>query len=434
VRSSLIIAIHIQELDRNRGSKLTVAMLRRPVGMGISVLMLFGAASRVHVAPGELDSTFGEGGIVTADVGRTSDAGQGVAVQPDGKIVQVGYATTDSIHFRYAVFRSNQDGSPDIGFGKAGVATAYLSNGGGYGVAVQADGGIVAVGSAVVNGYTKQGLVRFMPDGRLDTAFGSGGVVVNEAGLPGYEIEVQPDGKILTLAPDLLTRYEPDGTLDQSFGAGGMVQPIPDAMGLALLADGRIIVAGTDVYEDPSVVVARYLATGELDATFGDAGQTRTPLGKYVFAYAVSIQADGGIVVAGGIGVSQPNIEHYLLVRYLEDGLLDSDFGRQGVVVTPVPGDHAAVDIAIQGNGRIVVVGSSGNFPRSDFAVARYLSDGKPDLAFGSGGLVITKIGHSPQPPSGPQAVVLQADGKIVVSGTALARLPDFALLRYLAT
>jgi uncharacterized delta-60 repeat protein len=396
------------------------------------MLLVVGGAAWSPALPGDLDLSFGRMGFVVVDVGGTLDGGEGVAIQPDGKIVQVGYATNGVTG--YTLLRVDQDGNRDPTFGRNGVATVYVSNGAGYGLALQPDGKIVVVGGAVVGGWTYQGLARFMPDGRVDRSFGDEGIVVNTAGSPGYELAVQADGRILSIAPGMLARYEPDGSLDQSFGEGGIVVPIPDANDLALLDNGTILVVGTDVSpEETAVVVARYTADGELDATFGDGGEARTPVGEYCHMQALAVQADGGIVVTGGVGLSQPNLQHYLLVRYLEDGTLDSTFGRQGIVITPVPGDHYARDIAIQADGRIIVVGASGIFPRSELAMARYLADGRLDAGFGHNGLVITGGRLFYQPQAGPNAVALQQDGKIVVAGTVIHDSYDLALLRYLA-
>jgi uncharacterized delta-60 repeat protein len=383
--------------------------------------------------PGDLDPSFGRDGFVVVDVDSSLDGGHGMAIQPDGKIVLVGYATK-GVTSAYTLLRVDQDGHLDLAFGRMGLATLYVRNGGGNGVGLQPDGKIVVVGGAVVAGWTYQGLARFMPDGRVDRSFGDEGIVVNTAGPPGYELAIQADGKILTVAPRMLARYEPDGSLDPSFGAGGIVVPVPDADDLALLDDGTILVVGTDVSpEETAVVVARYTATGELDQTFGDGGEVRTPVGEYCHMQALAVQADGRIVVAGGVGLSQPNLEHYLLVRYLEDGTLDSGFGRKGMVITHVRGDHYARDIAIQADGRIIVVGTSGTFPRSELTVARYMADGRLDAEFGDNGLVITggRLFHQPQ--AGPHAVALQQDGKIVVAGTVIRESYDLALLRYLA-
>jgi uncharacterized delta-60 repeat protein len=407
--------------------------LRRS-SMTLAGVILFGqgSASWSSGPPGDLDLSFGREGFAVVDVDGTLDGGQGVAIQPDGKIVLVGYAAEGKIP-QYALLRVHPDGSADRTFARRGVRTLDVSGGAGYGVAIQPDGKILVVGGAVVGGNTYQGLARFMSDGRVYRSFGNEGIVVNTAGLPGYELAIQADGKVLSIAPDMLARYEPDGSLDPSFGAGGVVVPIPDAIDLALLDNGMILVAGTDVFPDPSVVVARYTASGELDPTFGEGGEARTPVGEYCFMTAIAVQSDGGIVVTGGVGISQPNLQHYLLVRYLEDGTLDTAFGTDGIVITPVPGDHYGRDVALQVDGRIVVVGNSGNFPRSDFTVVRYGADGQLDVEFGNDGLVITRRNLFDQPQAGPNAVAIQDDGKIVVAGTGQRDSYDLALLRYLA-
>jgi uncharacterized delta-60 repeat protein len=395
------------------------------------VVLVALAISVVHGVPGQRDPSFGRNGVTTVHV--LADAGLAVAMQPDEKIVEVGYASRDKI-YRYALLRTDVDGRLDPTFGSSGVVTHYVSNGVGYGVALQPDGRIVTAGSATVGGLPQQSLVRFLPDGEVDPSFGVGGIVLNGATLGASEVALQADGKILTVAAGVLSRYNPDGSKDPTFGSEGEAASVSDGIDLTVLGDGRMLVAGTEVSPDNAVLVARHLQDGELDQAFGEAGIARTPIGEYVFTTALAVQPDGRIVAVGGVGLSRPFLQHYLIVRYLESGLMDAGFGQGGVVVVPVPGDHYARDVAVQEDGRIVVVGTSGEFPYSDFTVVRLRSDGSLDESFGNHGIVIDRSGLTSQPGTGPAAVVLQQDGKIVVAGTVITHRPsfDFALVRYL--
>ena len=167
-----------------------------------------------------------------------------LAVQPDGKIVAAGSASRSQQSgpgsgSEFALARYNADGTLDASFSGDGKVTKDIAGGQdyAYGVAVQADGKIVAVGSANLNAasfYTRFTLVRFNADGSLDTGFGSAGTVSTD--FFGTEnvatsVVIQPDGRIVVAgnAHDgvgrrfALARYNADGSLDASFGTGGKV-------------------------------------------------------------------------------------------------------------------------------------------------------------------------------------------------------------------
>ena len=157
-------------------------------------------------------------------------------------------------------------------------------------------------------------------------------------------------------------------------------------------------------------VVTRYLQTGGLDMTFGSNGMASFP----GYARGVAIQSDGKIVV---VGYSSDSSKTYFTVaRYSSDGMLDMSFGVNGTRTTALdPAASFATSVAIQGDGKIVVAGYVDNGGNSDFALARYTSSGAPDSSFGSGGIVTFPMGVSNEIANG---VVIQSDGKIVIAGT----------------
>jgi uncharacterized delta-60 repeat protein len=148
-------------------------------------------------------------------------------------------------------------------------------------------------------------------------------------------------------------------------------------------------------------------------------------------AWAVAVQRDGKIVVAGSSTARDRG--DFAIARYTRHGELDRGFGQAGLVVTDFApsrqGDRAWA-IAVQRNGRIVVAGQSGDIGREDFALARYRTDGRLDPSFGSGGKVLTDLGTS----SGDvaRAITLQPDGRIVAAGESDAGGNiEYALVRY---
>ena len=153
------------------------------------------------------------------------------------------------------------------------------------------------------------------------------------------------------------------------------------------------------------------LASGELDTSFGRDGWVTTGFaGRSSGASAVAIQADGRIVA---VGTAWRLFPRSALARYTRKGNLDPSFGGDGRVSVAFRGDSSALDVAIQSNGKIVVVGQD----RFKFGVARFKSDGTLDRSFGGDGEVITGFDGSS---ATAHAVAIQANGKIVVAGATI--------------
>src|SRR5262245_24661714 len=212
------------------------------------------------------------------------------------------------------------------------------------------------------------------------------------------------------------------GALDPTFGTGGKVttdlqgSSQDDGQAVAVQADGKIVVAGS--FQGIDFAVVRYNADGTLDATFGTGGKVITNFGPGFTTDAaqdLAIQSDGKIVVVGSSTNSVGT--DFAVARYNADGTLDASFGTGGLVTTNFGGTSldAAQGVAIQADGKIVVTGSSNSAsPQDDFAVVRYNADGSLDTGFGTGGKVTTDFAGSIDDAF---AVALQADGKIVAAG-----------------
>jgi len=307
-------------------------------------------------------------------------------------------------------------GDLDPTFGTNGVAEA--TQGLGTVMALQPDGKIL------VAGYTfpwELSVVRYAPDGRLDRSFGSGGVAVGPSGRA-LGLAIQPDGKIVATGYTAnrsmsVVRFTGAGSLDASFGSGGVATgPEGDAFAVAVQGDGKIVVVGTS--GDPfsslaAITVLRLQPDGVPDAGFGSNGVVKTSLGIATVGRDVALQPDGKIVAAG-------YSDAMTLIRYENDGSLDPGFGSGGIAKGNAPRFSSAESVVLQGDGRIVAAGGAG----SDLAVARFLSDGRPDPSFGSGGAMTAHAGGL----GSASDVALQADGRIVVAASgansvALARL-----------
>jgi uncharacterized delta-60 repeat protein/LPXTG-motif cell wall-anchored protein len=266
-----------------------------------------------------LDPSFGSGGIQTTAVGEFSGA-NAVAIQSDGTILLAGW--TDVLgngDHDFAMLRYDSDGSLDPTFGTGGMQTTAIGS-----AAAEDAASAMAVlpdGKILVGGYTTGddqdfALARYEPDGSLDTGFGTGGKQITEIGTgddAANAMAVQPDGKIVlggyAAGADrdfAVVRYEPDGSLDTGFGTGGKrtteVRTGDDAANaIAVQADGKIILAGYSnpvdypdfaavrygVAEDTTTAVAADPATAEAgqEVTFTAevAAASGTPTGSVVF-------------------------------------------------------------------------------------------------------------------------------------------------------
>ena len=337
---------------------------------------------------GDLDITFGVGGKVLTDMTGDNDEGKDVALQPDGKIVVAGVSPIVGAGLvQFAVARYLPDGSLDPGFGDGGVVLTSFGdiNALAETVALQPDGGIIAAGYTIDNNTGTGGfaLARYLPDGTLDTTFSGDGKLMLDVGFGQVnDLVVQPDAKIVAIGTAGLTRFQADGTLDITFGTGGLVSVDFDQLTGALQSDGKIVTAGSFLDVNPfqrGFALARFLPDGSLDTTFGSGGRVNTDVGDEGVIFTLTLQPDGKIVAAGDS--LSPGV-NFTLARYLADGTLDTTFGGDGLVITDfgVGIVSEAFGVSLQADGKIVAAGLGG--------LARYLPDGTLDTTFSGDGIV----------------------------------------------
>lgn len=332
-------------------------------------------------APGDLDTTFdGDGVALTAFASRAETSG--VAIQADGKIVAVGY--TGAFHagvfdLKFAVARYNPDGSPDDTFSVDGKIVTNITPwvDSASDVAIQTDGKIVVAGRAGGAGG-RFAVVRYETDGALDTSYAGDGILVTN----------------LTPGDDF-------------------------ASAVALQSDGKIVAAGVVEMSrlNSRFAVVRYNVDGTLDETFSVDGKVATNLtAESDFALGLVIQADGKIVAAGRAGGSGGR---FALVRYETNGARDLTFGSLGKVLTNFShGNDFATDVTVQPDTKIVAAGTGGTFPAGAFTLARYAADGSLDDTFGGDGRVREDVTGALD---AAEALAIQSDGKILVAGIGVS-------------
>jgi len=234
-----------------------------------------------YLFDGTIDSSFGLDGngiVVTSLTGRNDDTNQAYEclLQPDGKIIAVGYSTNQQVVpavTSFALVRYFSNGMIDSSFGVHGNGIVTTNLGGtdnfGYTGVLQSDGKIIVAGTTnkISGGLTHAfALVRYLPNGILDPSFGTNGIVVTDiatgltANNQAYACIVQPDGKIIAAGWSnnqgivvynfTLVRYNSDGTLDSTFGVNGMIATnlggtYSEAYACALQPDGKIVAVGS---------------------------------------------------------------------------------------------------------------------------------------------------------------------------------------------
>lgn len=395
---------------------------------------------------GSLDPTFAGDGSVTTSVRSLWDYGRDVTMQADGKMVVAGSSTnpSGSNDPDFAVVRFNSDGSLDNSFGSGGKVTTDFNKLGdaAYAIAVQSDGKIVVGGNGTMNvkgsSVGVYALVRYNTNGTLDNSFGTKGKVQTDMGLGAAgirDITLLAGGKILAsgaIGNHIgLARYNANGTLDTTFGSGGKVIT---SLGIgstrmAMQTDGKMVVVSstsTAHGSNPNILTARFNANGTLDSTFGSGGVvTWDYVGDDDYGTAVTIQSDGNIVVAG-TAVDPSVDEGLVLLRYNNTGSLDAAFGSGGVVWRRAAG-HID-DMTMDSHSRIVGVGAAS----SGAVLWRFNTDGSPDTTFDNGGAGSVSVVYDGYA-SEADALTFQADGKIVVAGSArVGNYNDFGVARFL--
>jgi uncharacterized delta-60 repeat protein len=424
-------------------------------------------------APGDLDPSYGDGGIARFGLRTSDDRQDAAALLPDGRVISAGTTEIGSLRRELAVARHLGDGSLDPSFGASGIrvrpvegATWWMVRaafaegervvlvGGcsrdhddenGYCVArLLADGsadpgfgmgGLVFLPSPLFGGHAAAReaggklligfgvdfgtyeLHRLLPDGSVDPAFGEGGKVRLSAGVPSA-IGLQPDGGIVVHSNwsfgISVARFHPNGALDSAFGGTGtgFRTVTVGSAPMDVQPDGKILFAGCS--SSTGLRMLRLTASGLDDNTFGLSG-IREP-GVLPCMSAIAIQPDGKIVLSG----RETKEDHQSFARLDASGMLDASFGlggRASAPIGPFESYSSTGTLMLRPDGRIV----AGIQPGKDFGLVSLSPGGSLDLAFGTNGLARTDLGVGSadtllraRPSPGGGAVVLVADRGVV--------------------
>lgn len=376
--------------------------------------------ARYH-ATGELDVSFGQGGMALLGVGQNS----GLALDAQGRAIVTGWAYQGygegGTAVDWVIERYLPDGTPDASFGSGGQITFDIDGGYDYALHpwVQPSGHILVFGSGPV-------LARFNEDGTQDMNFGAGGLWRPDSAHGTMNgIAVDALGRIIVSShvidpatgaeSTVVARYTPEGGLDPSFGDGGVVSLALGASAsqvyLAAGAQGGLTLAwlapGSELFEN-NVMVARLGTAGELDEGFGDAGLVQlSQTARYLAG--LEVDAQGRTVLQ----LDRQTDDDFLLTRLHVDGTVDSSFGGGSVSVDFDGGIDRPFVTLVQSDGGLLVAGYSSNGGSDDLAFARLGSDGALDPLWGTldaAQLVATGMLHATDP---------DETGTLLWSGTA---------------
>jgi uncharacterized delta-60 repeat protein len=374
--------------------KIVSAGYSAPVGSPDSTLVL----ARYNTN-GALDTSFSGDGVMQVNM---ADGILAAAVNQlsSGKLVTVGWVREMGSSDAMAIVRTNSNGTLDTSFSSDGVAVITAGNASvrGYAMTARADGSVLAAGCTDLGGATSDDflLANVNSVGVLDLNFGDGGSTITDIGGGtdcAYGTIKQKDGRIVLLGEADILR---NGVASQRFWCGALskqwraldksfsgdakasteFRANDNAVARAGMQqkDGRLVVVGSSAPStgggNRDFAVARFLANGSLDNSFGGDGRVLTDIdGGVDVATGVIQQWDGKLLVAGtsdGDGV---------LVRYNSNGTLDTSFGVGGILITSLSGGLVVNGMALQGDGQVVVAGHSFSAGREIMATLRYLFD-----------------------------------------------------------
>jgi uncharacterized delta-60 repeat protein len=403
------------------------------------------AAPAASAAPGDLDPSFGSGGSVRILPSNEDIALRAVAVQPDLKIVMAG---ADNLTNSVILVRLLPNGQMDPSFGSGGMATTPFP--GGFGearaVALQPDGKIVIAGEAKGAANGDFLIARYNTDGSPDGGFGGGdGIQILPVGIGNERAEavaIGASGRILATGwTDLggsktnaaVAVLDANGNPDSAFTGDGTMtidttaDDSDEGVAIAELADGRILIGdSTGNGGGDGFTLVQLLASGLPDPGFGGGdGIVKTPIpGSDAGRVTDLVLRPDGRIVASGYGFDEVGApltfdDKFAAVGYLANGDLDTSFAGTGIFTRQLtPGSEAAQAVELTPNGKVLLAGNYDAEPsNASIALLRLDPLGGLDSSFGSGGQVLRGV----QAPFGElfEGTALDAEERLVVVSRA---------------
>lgn len=267
--------------------------------------------------------------------------------------------------------------------------------------------------------------VSIAQDGSLDTSFGDEGIVVTDLGNSqdwGLNVAQQTNQKLIVSGSTnlntgnhypYLLRYMSDGILDTTFGTDGMVTVDYGSYGLNFLFidNQQKILVGGGTGQGTDFVVLKYTENGILESGFADNGVLLIPDGNYS---AMTLLADGSFLLLKFSGSNEITINHYL-----SNGDLDTNFGINGSAISTFSGDaFVGVEMKIDGEDNIYFLGKKDYTANTDIILMKFHSNGYLDTTFGNNGKSIKNIDALNPMNFSSASLDFTNDNKIVIAGS----------------
>ncbi len=272
----------------------------------------------------EFDRSFGVRGFAFPAISRGNDGLEALAIQTDGKILSAGFTSNGGGGTDFVLVRLHPNGSLDGSFGQGGIVKTNVdildhAND----ILILPDDNILVAGYTSGSPSKRLALLRYLPNGDLDTSFNGTGIITTD--IPGTSAQIhsiarQRDGNIVVAgiaesaigAQFVVARYLPKGELDGSFGTAGVVLLPGAAPGekngspfttITIDEKQSILIGGTGENQNQTVLtVHRVLSTGILDSTFGSGGRSEIAFGSLnAMGYGLAFQNDGRLIIGGGV-------------------------------------------------------------------------------------------------------------------------------------
>lgn len=332
-------------------------------------------------ANGSPDTAFGTRGTTVVDLGHNTDASHdpgrgGLAIEPDGSIITATSLSLNGQTQSFILAKLNAQGNLDSSFGNGGVVNIHVGTGIDqvWKLALQDDGKLVIVGRIGSN----YAIVRLNGDGTLDSSFGNGGMVTGSGDGWVRDVAIEGDGSIIAVGETegftpLLVRYLPNGTLDTQFNPQIFSQNQRQVAGVTIDRSGNILIARQS---DIGLEVDSLFPSGAINQSFGVDGAAQVAVTNDV--WGIYQQSDGGIIV-GGYGYFGTLFEP-VFDRFNADGSVDSSFGSGGAEHGPNLGNPSA-------SLQHFVLDSSGNIVMAAIGSQSSSSTTEPFLSRLSGGV-----------------------------------------------
>ena len=390
------------------------------------------------VNAGVLDANFGNNGIIDTNFSMNYSVSTSLVIDKQNNIIIGGSEFDNNNNNTYAFAKYLPTGQLDTTFGNQGIVITDLSNDNyfynGFNgpfifnkiIAVDNNNNIIFSGTVGQQQDYNIVLARYLSNGQIDLSFGVNGYVLTDFSgndsSQAFSVQVDLCDNIVVAGLDTdsngnnnyaLAKFLPTGMIDLSFGNQGFI--VSDfsgndnsvALSLAIDQQNNIIVAGSN---NDSYAFSKYSASGDLIVTIV------TNFGyynDYSAAFSVAIDQQNNIII-GGIQNDNYSSSNYALAKYDQNGDIITSFGDNGTIIADFSGNDysSGLSVVVDLQNNIII----GGFSNGYYALAKYNQNGVLDTTFGNGGSIITTYSANPSF-SIVNSVVIDQQNNIFVSG-----------------